>query len=251
VGLDPALIYRDEHLAVFVKPPGLLSVAAPRRGREPNLVSLAARVLGEAHPVHRLDEPTSGLILVARTADARQALIPLFGEHAIDRRYLALVNKTFPAEPRTVDNSLVADRGDGRRGAGEGAGAVRAVTHLRRRQVLVQDASVVEARLETGRTHQVRVHLSEAGFPVLGDRRYGGPRVERRAPRLALHAWRLAFTHPLTGQPLRFEAPLADDLERLRRTLDGEEDPGQRPPERPRERPRGGQGSRRPKRRKR
>lgn len=222
VGQDPVILYRDEHLAVVWKPAGLLSVAAPRRGRDPNLVSLVARVLGEAQPVHRLDEDTSGVLIVARSARARQAMIPLFAEHAVERVYLALVQGRFPEEPVTVSNTLVEDRGDGRRGAGEGPDSVTAVTHLRRLEVLRDRASVVEARLETGRKHQVRIHLAEAGHPVLGDTRYGSKRARHRSRRLALHAWRLAFTHPLTGRALSFEAPLADDLEQLRRRLDGE-----------------------------
>ncbi len=221
VGRDPALLYRDEHLAVVWKPPGLLSVAAPRRGRDPNLVSLVARILGEAHPVHRLDEDTSGLLIVARSARAREAMIPLFAEHAVERVYQAIVHGIFPGDPLTIDDTLVADRGDGRRGAGDGPGAVAATTHLRRLAVLGERASLVEARLETGRKHQVRIHLAEAGYPVLGDARYGGRRARHRARRLALHAWRLSFTHPLTGRPLSFEAPLADDLEQLKRALGG------------------------------
>ena len=219
VGRDPALIYRDEHLAVAWKPPGLLSVAAPRRGRDPNLISLMARILGEAHPVHRLDEDTSGLLIVARSARAREAMIPLFAEHAVERIYQALVCGIFPGEPLTIADTLVEDRGDGRRGAGRGPGAVPATTHLRRLSVLGERTSLVEARLETGRKHQVRIHLSEAGYPVLGDARYGGGRARHRARRLALHAWRLSFTHPITGRALSFEAPLADDLEQLKRAL--------------------------------
>src|SRR5690606_28741090 len=109
-------------------------------------------------------------------------------------------------------------RGDGLRGSGDPADpeARRALTHLERIEILGRKASLVSARLETGRTHQVRIHLAELGHPVLGDHLYGrgaGP----LAPRLALHAHRLALRHPVTGERLSFEAPLADDLERLRR----------------------------------
>jgi len=235
VGVDPAVVWRDDHLAVVWKPAGLLSVAAPRRGKDPNLVSLMARLFGEAHPVHRLDEGTSGLIIVARSAKVRQAMIPKFAAHEIERGYLALVQQTFPDKPLTVRNTIVADRGDGRRGAGEGPGGVTAATHFRRVAVLQKSASLVEARLETGRKHQVRIHLAELGYPVLGDNRYGQRRSTMRARRLALHAYRLGFKHPVTNEQLSFEAPLADDLEHLMRVLNGQEAPP--PPRKPRAKP--------------
>ena len=225
VGVDPVILWRDEHMAVVWKPAGLLSVAAPRRGKDDNLVSLMARLMGEAHPIHRLDEDTSGLMMVARSAAIRQAMIPKFAAHTIERGYLALVARAFPKKPITVRNIIVEDRGDGRRGAGEGPGGVEAATHFRLVETLAQSASVVEARLETGRKHQVRIHLSELGYPVLGDSRYGDRRSVLRARRLALHAYKLAFEHPVTRERLSFEAPLADDLEYLKRVLNGEEDP--------------------------
>ena len=123
----------------------------------------------------------------------------------------------------TVRNTLVEDRGDGRRGAGPGGKA--ATTHLRAVEAVGRRCSMVEARLETGRTHQVRIHLAEAGFPVLGDRVYAPRGVAAVGPRLALHAWRPGLQHPMTGQTLQLEAPLADDLEHLRRDLMA----GQRP----------------------
>jgi 23S rRNA-/tRNA-specific pseudouridylate synthase len=137
----------------------------------------------------------------------------------------------------TMRSMLVRDRGDGKRGSrdnheagaddddgdfdgrADAAQGKLAVTHLSLREVLVRDASLVEARLETGRTHQVRIHLAEAGFPVLGDPLYAGPGVRRSSPRLALHAFFLSFVHPITGETHTFDVPLADDLERLRRDL--------------------------------
>jgi 23S rRNA pseudouridine1911/1915/1917 synthase len=219
VGRDPALIFKDSHLAVVWKPANWLSVAAPRRGQENNLVSWAARLLGRALPVHRLDEGTSGLMLVARTPQAQVATKGLFARHEIDRRYLALVNGTFQSEPLVHRSALVRDRGDGRRGSGQGPDAKSAETHFSLKMVLVQRASLVEAVLQTGRTHQVRIHLAELGHAVLGDALYARKGVARRCRRLALHAAVLGFRHPMTGKKLRFEAPLADDLERLRRHL--------------------------------
>lgn len=225
-GFDLAIIHRDPHLAVLWKPPGLLSVPASRAGGHRNAVGLAGRLLGEAHAVHRLDEDTSGLLLVARSEPALQALKPLFERHEIERRYLAIALGRFPPVERAVRSMLVRDRGDGRRGSADpeepGPDEGReAVTHLRLVEPVGPGACLVEARLETGRTHQVRIHLAEAGHPILGDAVYGGPLVARQAPRLALHAAVLGFVHPFSGKPVRFEAPLADDLERLRRRLAG------------------------------
>jgi len=116
----------------------------------------------------------------------------------------------------------VRNRGDGLRGSSKDEdedGALEAVTHLRLREHLGKNASLVEARLETGRTHQVRIHLSEKRFPILGDDLYAPPSAMRASPRLALHAFKLGFKHPVTGKELTFEVPLADDLEVLRRRL--------------------------------
>ncbi len=220
VGRDPALVFKDSHLAVLWKPSGFLSVAAPRRGQDDNLVTWAARLLGRALPVHRLDEGTSGLMLVARTPQCQTGLKGLFARHEIERRYLALVHGAFARDPLEHSASLVGNRGDGRRGCGQAPDALEATTHFARLAVLDHYASVVQATLQTGRTHQVRLHLEDLGHPVLGDTLYGSRKVGRRARRLALHAAVLGFRHPLTGKKLRFQAPLADDLERLRRHLD-------------------------------
>lgn len=219
IGRDVAYVHRDAHLAVVYKPAGLLSVPAPKRRDESTLIGLAYRTLKSALLVHRLDEQTSGLMLVARTEECQLGLKELLEVHAIDRRYLALVSGVFPSIDRKVENLLVRDRGDGLRGSGEGPMAKRAVTHLHLSSRLGKNASLVEARLETGRQHQVRIHLSELGHPVLGDPLYG-PRGSR-APRLALHSHRLRFRHPMTHEDLEFEAPLADDLEKVRRDLVG------------------------------
>jgi len=217
-GRDPAVLWHDEHMAIVWKPPGLLSVAAPRR-REDNLVSLMARRFRAAHPVHRLDEPTSGVMMVALTRKAQESIKELLFRHDIERRYLAIVRGVPRSETSTISNSLVVDRGDGRRGSGHGPAAKNATTHFRIVEPLGEAHTLVEARLETGRTHQVRIHLSEANLPVLGDDRYAPPQVVRAAPRLMLHAWRLALRHPVTGQPLEITAPLPDDMARVRRDL--------------------------------
>jgi RluA family pseudouridine synthase len=220
VGADIVIVHRDDHLAVVFKPPGMLSVPAPGRRDARTVVGEATRALGGALPVHRLDEPTSGLMLVARTERCQLALKDLLFRHDVERAYLALVRGRFPTEPTAVRNVLVRDRGDGRRGSGSPStpNGKPAATVFRLVAPVGRNASLVEARLETGRTHQVRIHLAELGYPVLGDPLYGEG-VARAAPRLALHARLLGFRHPFGAGELRFETELPDDLERLRRDL--------------------------------
>jgi 23S rRNA pseudouridine1911/1915/1917 synthase len=231
VGKDPVLLWRDAALAVIWKPPGLLSVPAPRR-HEHNALGFVRSLLGAALPVHRLDEGTSGLLCVALTEPAQLALKDLLERHDVERSYLAIVSGQPSWSTRTVDLPLTRDRGDGLRGvwdpppARPGQPAPEpppddlrpARTDLRRLELL-DHAALVEARLHTGRTHQVRLHLDHLGHTLLGDPLYANQRVAARAPRLALHAATLGFAHPLTGVALRFEAPLPDDLEQLRRAL--------------------------------
>jgi len=214
-GRDLAIVHRDKHLAVVWKPSGLLSVAAPKRGRDDNLVTACARMFGKAHPVHRLDEGTSGLMLVALTQPAQIGLKKLFEDHDIERRYLALVHKHFPMKDMVRTSTLGRGK-DGRRASVRGEGQ-SSTTHLRGLEDLPRGISLVQAQLETGRTHQVRIHLSEMGHPVVGDTLYG--RRRNHFKRLALHASVLAFRHPMTGQKMRFDAGLADDIERYRRHL--------------------------------
>ena len=234
IGRDPCVVYCDASLAVVSKPSGVLSVAAAGRRRESNIVSMMARRFGAAHPVHRLDAGTSGLMLVALTYEAQARLKDALFHHTIERRYLALVRHHFPSEMQTFESDFVRNRGDGKRGTRQphpddvyddednvpsGAPSKHAVTQVRLCQTLQRDASLIEARLHTGRTHQVRIHLAEAGFPILGDDLYGNAGIARSSRRLALHAWFLAFKHPITGDSHEFIAPLADDLESLRRRL--------------------------------
>jgi 23S rRNA pseudouridine1911/1915/1917 synthase len=222
VGRDPTVVWYDSELAVVNKPAHMLAVDAPGRRRETNIVGWAAQLWGAAYPVHRLDEQTSGLMLVARTRRAQLYLKDDLQRHAVLRRYLAIVRHIFGAQPQHYDSVFVRNRGDGRRGSGDAeAAGKRAITKVRLVQALERDASVVEAQLQTGRTHQVRIHLAEAGFPILGDWLYAPQGTARSSARLALHAWHLAFVHPATGESMQFRAPLPDDLERLRRKLAG------------------------------
>ena len=173
----------------------------------------------QIRPVHRLDRDTSGLMVFARTPEAERKLIRMFARHDVQRAYVAVVHGQLEAQ--TIDTWFVRNRGDGLRGStplGEAAeGAQRAITHVRPMEQLA-DYTVVECRLKTGRTHQIRIHLSEIGHRLCGEKIYthalGQPPQEDAsgAPRQALHAAELAFVHPLMNQPLKFRMPLPRDL---------------------------------------
>jgi 23S rRNA pseudouridine1911/1915/1917 synthase len=181
--------------------------------------SLQRDIRLQLRPVHRLDRDTSGLAVFARTAECERRLIRMFARHTVQRAYVAVAHGH--VEPQTIDTWLVRDRGDGLRGSsplGQTAqGAQRAITHVRPMENL-PGYTIVECRLETGRTHQIRIHLAERGHMLCGEKTYthalGGQPMEDAsgAPRQALHAAELAFIHPLTNEPLRFQMPLPKDL---------------------------------------
>jgi 23S rRNA pseudouridine1911/1915/1917 synthase len=242
---EPALIdniilrHVDEHVVVVEKPAGIPTVRhpaerdwmEPRRMRVPTLDDLVLRQLGAQLPrrkheprsrlrvVQRLDKETSGLVVFARTVEAERGLGAQFKQHTVTRRYLALVPGRL--EPQTIRSVLVRDRGDGRRGTGPGeSGGKEAITHIAVAQRLPA-YTLLSCKLETGRTHQIRIHLAELGHPVCGDRVYRGkvgmpPNSDASgAPRLALHAAELGFTHPVTGEEMHWEMPLPEDLRNL------------------------------------
>lgn len=235
----------DAHVVVVEKPPGISTVRHPseqewsqrRRRLDPTLedrlhraiadrLGLPLRTLPRLKKVHRLDKLTSGLVVFARTALAERELGKQFYAHTVDRRYFAVVAGR--PLPGTIRTWLIRDRGDGRRGSSltEGIGK-HAITHLEAVEPLGNMYSLVTCRLETGRTHQIRIHLAERGHPVCGDPVYtlrkDGTRFDDRsgAPRLALHAMLLGFTHPVTLERLRWEMPLPDDLRSLVERLRG------------------------------
>jgi len=223
--------FEDEHLLIVDKPAGL--VVHPAAGnREGTLVNAllhhcAGRLSGiggVARPgiVHRIDKDTSGLLVVAKTDVAHEGLAKQFAAHSIDRRYLAIVNGVPKAAEGTVDAPLARSTHDRKKIAiVEGKRGKRAVTHWKRLKVL-KDSALVECRLETGRTHQVRVHMASIGHPLLGDPIYGrGKSVHRQLlnqldfKRQALHAAGLEFTHPVTKVRLSFESALPSDMQEL------------------------------------
>jgi 23S rRNA pseudouridine1911/1915/1917 synthase len=183
--------------------------------------------------VHRIDRDTSGLVVFARTRAAANHLTRQFRGHAVDRRYLALTRGTPPAG--RIESVFVRDRGDGRRGSvkePDAEGGKRAVTHVRVLEELGRFAAV-ECRLETGRTHQVRIHLGEAGTPLCGEGVYDRPPDGRPVPdgsgadRPMLHAARLGFRHPESDEAMTWEAkPPADFAAVWARLRAGKAPPG-------------------------
>jgi 23S rRNA pseudouridine1911/1915/1917 synthase len=214
--LDPArLLYVDDDLVAVDKPAGVPAQAtrASDRGTLPDLVSAA--VGGPVSVVHRLDRETSGVTVFGRSKTATAALALAFRHGRVEKTYLALCARA-PVPPMgRIDAPLGPDP------THPGARAVRPqgeAAATRYRTMAAGRAALVEASPETGRTHQVRVHLAHLGAPVLGDRRYGGAACvgEVAVPRLLLHAWRLALAHPRTGAPLVLVAPVPEDFARVR-----------------------------------
>ncbi len=208
------IVYQDDHLLVIDKGPGL--VVHPARGhREDTLSQLLAPLLagGEeqrAGVVHRLDRDTSGLMVLARSEKALRRLQAELAERRIEREYLALVEGRPPSRTGTIDAPIGRDPRVRTRMAVGGAGAREARTHFTLERAL-PTSSLLSLRLETGRTHQIRVHLRAIGHPVCGDPEYGTPGLFG-LERQFLHATRLAFEHPITGKPLELRSRLPADL---------------------------------------
>lgn len=229
-----AVLYEDAHLLVVDKPAGLVVHPAAGHwegtlvhallGRETPLAPATDSPAASSRPgiVHRLDKDTSGLLVVAKTDEARIALEALFREHRIERTYQAIVRGAPPALRGRIEAPLGRDPQNRLRRAVV-AGGRAAVTHF---EVLEGHArgALLAVRLETGRTHQIRVHLSDLGIPVAGDPVYGTPADRKRGTGQLLHSWRLEMEHPITGRVLSLEAPLPDRMRealwRLRRGED-------------------------------
>jgi 23S rRNA pseudouridine1911/1915/1917 synthase len=233
-GLDPdpavavPVVDVVEYVVVVDNPPGL--VVHPGAGHPAGTLvhGLLARfpeIAGVGEPdrpgiVHRLDAGTSGLLVVARTQAAYQSLVAQLAARTVERRYLALVWGLIEADAGLIDAPV------GRSPADPTAMAVTAGGRpARTRYQVVQrftapvDATLVECSLETGRTHQIRVHLAAIGHPVVGDGRYRGQRGSLPAARPFLHAFRLAFDHPVSGRRREYESSLPADLEDVRERL--------------------------------
>ena len=239
---DVHLYYVDHHIVVFEKPAGITSIrhaeeqkwSKRRRQLQATLDELlpaaiekkqsAGRGKGKGNPppirmVHRLDRDTSGVMVAARTPAAELALVAQFKAHSAERAYLAVCQGK--VESQTVRNHLVRDRGDGLRGSSlSGAEGKLAITHFHPLEH-GKGYTLLQCRLETGRTHQIRIHLAELGNPVFGEKMYlkrlGQPALRDTSgtPRHALHAAELAIAHPAGGELMRFESPLPRDMQNL------------------------------------
>jgi 23S rRNA pseudouridine1911/1915/1917 synthase len=231
-GPMPEIVYEDDSIVVVNKPAGLTTMRHPdetaefgERGKKylpKTLADLLPQLLGKPdkplRAVHRIDRDTSGLVVFARTAKAESSLLEQFREHTIERRYLALVRGQ-PKIPR-IESLLVRDRGDGRRGSATEGSGQKAITHIKLVEALGQFA-LVECRLETGRTHQIRIHMGESGTPLCGERVYDRPLNGKTPPdesgaaRPMLHAVRLGLKHPQSDEKMRWSSPIPEDMSKL------------------------------------
>jgi 23S rRNA pseudouridine1911/1915/1917 synthase len=246
-----AIRHLDEHVVVVEKPSGINTVRHPaerawderRKALSPTLEDIVPKLIAQQEGrtrkgplprlrvVHRLDKETSGLVVFARTVAAERGLGKQFHAHTVIRRYLAVVPGKVASQ--TVRTRLVRDRGDGRRGStalpDEGKEAVTHIDVVER----LPGYTLLACRLETGRTHQIRIHLAELGHPVCGEKVYNrGPGEPPRedvsgAPRLALHAAELGFVHPTRAEAMHWTMPLPADLDEFWQRLRGR--PGESP----------------------
>jgi 23S rRNA pseudouridine1911/1915/1917 synthase len=233
------IVYQDDALVVANKPAGLTTMRHKEEAAEfgeralkflpKTLADILPRLLGTPDrpviAVHRIDRDTSGLVVFARTRAAAESLTRQFRKHTVDRRYLALTRGVPPAG--RIESVFVRDRGDGRRGSTGQQNAPdgkRAVTHVKVLEPFAGFA-LVECRLETGRTHQVRIHLGGAGTPLCGEKVYDRPVNGKPVPdasgarRPMLHAARLGFTHPDSGEAMSWDVPPPEDFEKLLKEL--------------------------------
>jgi len=235
------VLFEDAHLIVIDKPPGVAMHPAP--GNETGTIVNAllhhcgislAGIGGVARPgiVHRIDKETSGIVVAAKTDAAHQGLSRLFADHDIDRVYVAFTRGAPWPQKGTIEGAIARSSHDRKKMAIVKSGGRHAITHYKVTATFGPDAKPLaarlECRLETGRTHQIRVHLASRGTPCLGDPVYGsgGPSASVRAAmdevgltRQALHAAVLGFVHPVTGETLRFESPMPADMTRLEQLL--------------------------------
>ena len=230
-GPMPIVVYEDDSIVVVDKPAGLTTMRHADEAAEfgargkhylpTTLADLLPDLLGQPgkalRAVHRIDRDTSGLVVFARSAKAERVLNGQFREHTVERRYLALVR----GQPKAgkIESLLVRDRGDGRRGSLTEEGQT-AITHVKVVEAL-GDFTLVECRLETGRTHQVRIHLGEQGTPLCGETVYDRPVNGKPYPdnsgatRTMLHAAKLGVRHPETEDKMSWSSPLPDDMAKL------------------------------------
>ena len=217
------IVFEDEDIVVVNKMPGMVVHPAPGHFSGTLVNALLhhcpglAGIGGVARPgiVHRLDQDTSGLVVVAKTQTAMDALARAFADHkSVEKTYLAVCRGRPRLDSGRIENFIGRHPVDRKRMAVVEKGGKKAITNWR--VVAAGALTLMECRIETGRTHQIRVHMAQLGCPVVGDGVYGKPSLDRRldpAPaRQMLHAWRLSLRHPATGETLRLEAPVPEDM---------------------------------------
>lgn len=224
-------LYEDEHILVIDKPAGLLTIPVDKEdGADEDTVLSRVREYmdrrrgpgGYVGTLHRLDRDTSGALAVALTREAHEAGREQFGRHEFHRQYVALVEGVPTPPMGTIEAPIAEGYTAGRRRlAGPHETGIPARTHYVVRQAYGTAAAYVELTLDTGRQHQIRLHLQHIGHPVLGDQVYGTPEAADAATRQMLHAWTLAFPHPITGARVAVEAPPPDDFTRMRAKMRG------------------------------
>ena len=222
------VLYEDSEIIVVDKPPGVVvhpgagnrlgTLAAGLLMSHPELADLAPAGAGSRDRpgiVHRLDKDTSGVLVVARTPEAYRSLTRQLAQRTMGRTYLAIVLGHVEAAHGIIDVPIARSTSDPTRMAVSSSGKTARTNYtVRQRFNEPLAATYLELRLETGRTHQIRVHVAAIGHPVLGDRRYGGSRGAMPVPRPMLHAWRLSLEHPGTAERLSFDAELPQDFVR-------------------------------------
>ena len=202
-GLD--LIHQDEALLILNKPSGLLSVPGRGADKQDSLLTRARKHFADVECVHRLDMETSGLMLLAHGKQAQRALNLLFQQRQVHKQYEAIVDGKLKPRDGEIRLPLLCDWPNRPRQKIDYAHGKASLTHFRvLSHDVQQNTTRVALRPETGRSHQLRVHMQSLGHSILGDRLYATPAARDRAPRLLLHASVLAFCHPLTGQQNQF-----------------------------------------------
>ncbi len=221
-----AIVYEDDHLLVIDKPIGM--VVHPGAGNKDGTLvnallhhtSSLSEINGDIRPgiVHRLDKDTSGLMLAAKTDAAHAALAADLAEHKILRKYIALVHGIIKEESGTIDRPIGRSTTDRKRFTVAETNSKSAITHY---EVLQRFTAytLISCRLETGRTHQIRVHMAHRGNPVVGDKTYGVKRESIKTEAQLLHSTELAFTHPITGENLSFSTEMPERFAKTMKKL--------------------------------
>lgn len=222
--IDLPRLYEDEEILVVDKPAGLLTVPThpDAKATEDTVLRRAQDYARRLHPrrgyagmLHRLDRDTSGALAIALSREAHQLGRELFAAHAFHRWYLAVVHGVPTTRQGTIDAPISDDYVSGRRRIARHDDEGRhAVTHYRVRHAY-RNAALLELQLETGRQHQIRLHLQALGHPLVGERVYGDDERRARAPRQMLHAWKLEFRHPTRRATVAAEAPVPPDMARV------------------------------------